>query len=279
MNSSRFIWYELATSDLEGARVFYGGVLGWSFTESLVSGSPYSLGTLGKTPICGLMELPEDANRQGVRPSWTGYVGVDDVDATVDRVRQLGGVVYVPSTKIQNVSRFSVVADPQSAIVAVLQWLQSDREEGAAIGTHGRVGWHELLSIDWEKAWAFYSALFGWRKVVTDTDAMGSYQLFSDGLETTGGMFTKPATVPVPFWLFYFNVDDLDAAIARVTERGGHVINGPIEVPDGLWIFQCVDSQGAIFGLVGKRCHKRVIVAGSKRTSNLRFAGPETRWR
>ena len=119
MSSSRFIWYELATSDLEGARVFYGGVLGWSFTESLVSGSAYSLGTLGKAPICGLMELPEDANRQGVRPSWTGYVGVDDVDATVDRVRQLGGVVYVPSTKIPNVGRFSVVADPQSAIGAV----------------------------------------------------------------------------------------------------------------------------------------------------------------
>jgi predicted enzyme related to lactoylglutathione lyase len=106
----------------------------------------------------------------------------------------------------------------------------------------------------------------GWQKVLADTDVMGTYQLFSDGAEIAGGMFTKPVTVPAPFWLYYFNISDVDEAANRVTERGGQVINGPIEVPDGCWIFQCTDPQGAIFGLVGKRRHKRVIIASSGRT-------------
>ena len=115
----------------------------------------------------------------------------------------------------------------------------------------GRVGWHELLAADWEKAWAFYSELFGWQKADTDIGAMGTYQLFSAGGQTIGGMFTKPPTVPVPFWLYYFNVGDIDAAVRRVKAGSGQVLNGPIEVPGGSWIVQCTDPQGAIFALVG----------------------------
>ena len=58
----------------------------------------------------------------------------------------------------------------------------------------GRVGWHELLAADWEKAWAFYGELFGWRKADVDIGAVGTYQLFSAGGLTIGGMFTKPAS-------------------------------------------------------------------------------------
>src|SRR5438067_591821 len=77
----------------------------------------------------------------------------------------------------------------------------------------GRVGWHELLAADWEKAFAFYRELFGWQKAQTDTGAVGTYQLFSAGGQTIGGMFTKPPTMPVPFWLYYFNIGDIDLAM------------------------------------------------------------------
>ena len=68
----------------------------------------------------------------------------------------------------------------------------------APLSTPGRVGWHELLAADWEKAFAFYGELFGWQKADADIGAVGTYQLFSAGGQTIGGMFTKPPTVPVP---------------------------------------------------------------------------------
>jgi predicted enzyme related to lactoylglutathione lyase len=63
-------------------------------------------------------------------------------------------------------------------------------------------------------------------------------------------MVDKPAMIPVPFWLYYVYVGDIDAATVRVTEAGGQVINGPMEVPGGTWIVQCKDPQGATFAMV-----------------------------
>jgi predicted enzyme related to lactoylglutathione lyase len=86
-----------------------------------------------------------------------------------------------------------------------------------------------------------------------DMGAMGTYQIFSADGQMIGGMFTKPPAVPAPFWLYYFVVDAIDAAIERVKAGGGQILNGPMEVPGGDWIIQGRDPQGAMFALVGKR--------------------------
>jgi predicted enzyme related to lactoylglutathione lyase len=79
---------------------------------------------------------------------------------------------------------------------------------------------------------------------------MGIYQLFAIDGVPSGGMMTKCADVPAPRWQYYFNVDDIDAAEARVKQRGGQILNGPMEVPGGSWIVQCTDPQGAVFALL-----------------------------
>jgi predicted enzyme related to lactoylglutathione lyase len=254
----RFVWYELMTTDREAAKAFYAEVVGWGTQDASMPSMPYTLFTAGKASVTGLMDLPEDARKMGAKPSWIGYVGVNDVDATADRIKHLGGAVHVPPTDIPNISRFSVVADPQMATLALFKWLKPGQEHPAELGMPGRVGWHELLAADWEKAWAFYGELFGWQKADADIGAMGTYQLFSVGGQTIGGMFTKPPTVPVPFWLYYFNIDDIDAAAKRVKAGSGRILNGPIEVPGSSWIVQCTDPQGAIFALVGKRSHNGI---------------------
>ena len=247
----RFVWYELMTTDVEAAKAFYTKVVGWGTRDASMPGRAYTLFTVGEASVSGLMNLPEDARKMGVKPSWMGYVGVDDVDATADRIKRLGGAVYVPPTDIPNICRFSVVADPQTATLALFKWLKPGQEQPAELGAPGRVGWHELLAADWEKALAFYGELFGWQKADADIGAMGTYQLFSAGGQTIGGMFTKPPMVPVPFWLYYFNIGDIDAAAKRVKAGGGQILDGPFEVPGGSWIAQCTDPQGAIFALEG----------------------------
>ncbi len=254
----RFVWYELVTTDMEAAKAFYTEVVGWGTQDASTPGAAYTLFTAGGASVSGLMSLPEDARKSGLRPSWLGYVGVDDVDAAADRIKQLGGAVHVPPKDVPNVSRFSVAVDPQMATIALFKWLNSEPEQPADLDGPGRVGWHELLADDWEKAWAFYGELFGWQKADADIGVAGTYQLFSAGGQTIGGMFTKPAMVPVPFWLYYFNVGDIDLAMKRVKAGGGQILNGPIEVPGNRWIVQCTDPQGAIFALVGKRSHNGI---------------------
>jgi predicted enzyme related to lactoylglutathione lyase len=249
----RFIWYELITTDMEAAKTFYANVVGWGTRDASTPGMAYTLFTVADASVTGLMGLPEDAGKMGAKPCWIGYVGVDDVNATADRIERLGGTVHVPPVDIPGISRFSIGADPQMATFAVFKWLISGREQPAGLETPGHVGWHELLAADREKALAFYGELFGWQRAEADIGAMGTYQLFSAGGQTIGAMITKPAMVPTPLWLYYFNIGDIDAAAKRVKAGNGQILDSPMEVPGGNWIVQCKDPQGAMFALLGKR--------------------------
>jgi len=254
----RFAWYELMTTDMEAARAFYTDVMGWSAWEASVPGRPYTLFTTAKAVVGGLMQLPEEASRTGVRPAWIGYVGVNDVDAAADRVERLGGIVHVPPTDVANISRFSVFTDPQTARLALFKWLGPAQEQPAEPDAPGHVGWRELLAADGEQALAFYGELFGWQGADADIDESATYQLFSAGEETIGGMVTKPETIPAPFWLYYFNAGNIDAAAQRVTAGGGRILDGPLDVPGGSCMVRCEDPQGAVFALEGTRQRKAV---------------------
>lgn len=52
-----------------------------------------------------------------------------------------------------------------------------------------------------------------------------------------------------PEWLHYTNVKNIETAVAQVTESGGQLVHGPMEVPGGSMVAQCVDPQGAAFAL------------------------------
>ena len=84
----RFVWYELMTTDMEAAKAFYADVVGWGTQDASMPGMAYTLFTAGGASVSGLMDLPEDARKLGLRPSWIGYVGVNDVDAAADRIKQ-----------------------------------------------------------------------------------------------------------------------------------------------------------------------------------------------
>jgi uncharacterized protein len=250
----RFVWYELMTTDTSAAKDYYTKVVGWGTQPAPNASMPYTLFSVGDTLVGGMMDQPEEAKKMGAPPSWLGYVAVDDVDATTDHARRLGGAVYVEPRDIPNVGRFSVIADPQQAVIGLFKWSIPMADPPVGVETPGHIGWHELASTDWEKGYAFYNTLFGWQKAdAMDMGAMGTYQIFSAGGPPVGGMFNKPPMVPVTFWLYYFNVGDFDAAVERLKAGGGEVINGPMEVPGGSWIVQARDPQGAMFALVGRR--------------------------
>jgi predicted enzyme related to lactoylglutathione lyase len=249
----KFVWYELMTTDTKAAETFYRSVIGWGAQDTGMPDMSYTLMTVGAIPVAGLMAVPQRALDAGARPSWTGYVAVDDVDARAAQAKQDGGAIHHPPDDIPGVGRFAVIADPQGASLCLFK---SNVEPGQSptSGAPGTAGWRELYTTDREAGFAFYAKLFGWTKAEhVDMGPMGIYQLFAAGGETIGGMMTKPPAVPRSSWTYYFNVDAVDAAAARVQAAGGQVLNGPHQVPGGSWIVQCCDPQGAMFSLVAPR--------------------------
>jgi hypothetical protein len=248
----RFIWYELMTPDTGGAKRFYSDVIGWNCDDSTPGYTVVGPGV----GVGGIMEIPAEAKTQGVPPNWTGYVAVDDVDAAADKTTSLGGSVLRPPHDIPGVGRFAIITDPGGAALAIMTPIPPEQPRPETPqGTPGHGSWHELYAGDLEKASAFYGDLFGWRKD-SDMDIggeMGPYRLFANQDGRVGGMMGKPPQIPAPAWLYYFQVDDIDAAAERVKAAGGQVVNGPMEVPNNEWIIQAQDPQGAMFALVGKK--------------------------
>lgn len=244
----RFVWYELAVRDVAALRTFYSKVMGWGVQDASMPGMSYTFFTIRNAFVSGLMGLPNTVPSVG----WLGYVAVADVDAAIERVVRLGGTVHAPPTDVVGVSRFAIVADPQGAPFAVLTWLKPRARPLADAQDAGQVGWHELYVPDCERAFAFYGQLFGWRRP-DDDDSDGAYRRFAAGGDTIGGVFEKPPLVPVPHWLYYVNVADIAAAAGRVAAAGGKVLEGPLEVPGGVFFLRCTDPEGTPFALRGPR--------------------------
>jgi uncharacterized protein len=249
----KFVWYDVMTTDTKAAESFYRNVIGWSAQDAGMSDRSYTLLSVGSTMVGGLMPIPEDARAMGVPPCWMGYIGVDDVDAYAARVQAAGGAVHRAPEDIPGVGRFAVVADPHGAGFILFKGASDQTPAPVAWGTPGHIGWHELHAGDGPSDFDFYSGLFGWTKAMAvDMGPMGVYQTFAAGDSPCGGMMTKVPELPAPFWLYYFNVDDINAAITRVKNNGGEILMGPHEVPGGSWIAQCRDPQGAMFAMI--RC-------------------------
>ncbi len=248
-----FVWYDQMSNDLAGAETFYTQVVGWTLAPNTMNDQRYTLLKAGDAMVGGLMPIPEDAAQMGVQPAWMGYIAVDDVKAYADKVTAAGGTIHRPPTEIPNVGTFAVAGDPHGAGFLLFKG-NSNEAPAQDQAAPGHIGWHELHAGDGERAFAFYSGLFGWTKgEAMDMGAMGKYQLFNTKSGQGGGMMTKTPQTPVPFWLYYFNVDAIDAASERVKAAGGKIVNGPMSVPGDRWIVQGVDPQGAMFALLAPK--------------------------
>ena len=250
----KFIWYDVMTTDTRAAETFYKRVIGWSAKDSGMSDRSYTIFSAGPVMVGGLMPITKEAQAMGVPPCWSGYIAVDDVDDYAARVRKAGGAVHRGPEDIPGVGRFAVVADLHGAVFIIMKGASDQEPQAVASGTPGHIGWRELSAGDGKSAFAFYSSLFGWtRAEAIDMGKMGVYQTFATGGEPVGGMMTKMPEAPVPFWLYYFNVEAIDAAVARVKGAGGRIALDPQPVPTGQWIAQCFDPQGAMFAMLAPK--------------------------
>lgn len=251
-----FVWHELRTTDAKGAEDFYTHVVGWRAKNSGDPGGiPYTLLSVDDRNTAGLMQLTPQMLEGGMRPAWVGFIGVDDVDAYARRVEQAGGKLHCPPQDIPTIGRFASVEDPQGAAFLLFKGSLEYAPPRPPAGAPGTVGWNELSANDEQSAWSFYSGMFGWAVDSTmDMGPNGIYRIFNNGGAPIGAMMTRDAkSTAIPFWLFYFHVEDIDQAATRIKEKNGQLLMGPHQVPGDMWIIVGRDPQEATFAVVGPR--------------------------
>jgi hypothetical protein len=248
----RLLWYELLTNDVSAARKFYAPVVGWTVAPFEGSAQPYDMWVReGDVPIGGVMQIPAGMN---FPPHWGMYVGVPKLEDAVSRIERLGGSALSPVIDVPAVGRMRTMKDPQGAAFSIYE-PASPPQQPEAEPQLGDVSWLELYTANAEAALKFYTALFGWRPTESmDMGEMGKYHMFARDLPLGGMMNKPPAMAQVPsHWGLYFRVPDVHAGAERVKANGGQVLNGPMEVPGGDWIVNCMDPQGGAFSLHHKK--------------------------
>lgn len=115
-----FVWNELATSDVDGAKAFYRDVIGWTVEDvDMGENGTYHLLKDGDEMRGGLMST--DSIEGEILPNWMCYIGVDDVDDTCEKTKAAGGQVLNGPFDIPNVGRMAVMMDPQGAVVSIMK--------------------------------------------------------------------------------------------------------------------------------------------------------------
>jgi predicted enzyme related to lactoylglutathione lyase len=248
-----FIWYELLTTDAAAASAFYGEVIGWTVRDAGVPGVDYRLFSSGGTDVAGHMTMPQGAPEE-MRPLWLGYIGVDDVDASVEAITSAGGSVHMPAMDLPGVGRMAMVADPQGVPFYVMRGESEEASQSFSVTDAGHCRWNELTTSDPAAALSFYTSHFGWEKGdAMPMGEMGDYQFINHGGEMIGAVMRTQSDGRRPTWSFYFGVPEIDAAAAKIGAHGGTIHAGPMEIPGGEYAVVASDPQGVMFGIVGPR--------------------------
>ena len=248
------IWYELMTADPDAAKTFYDAVLGWTIeAEPAMPGMDYRMiGAAGGDNSGGVMRLTDEMVEGGARPGWFFYIGVDDVDATVEKVTAAGGGVVMPAWTIEGIGRMAMVRDPQGVPFYVMRGASDENSTVFDRTGLGKCNWNELSSSDQQGALDFYGAVFGWTYPdKMPMGEMGDYVFIDAAGQRIGAIMPRPKDGPPAGWRFYFRAADIEAAADTVRARGGVVHHGPVEVPGGDRIIIISDPEGVIVGVVG----------------------------
>ncbi|WP_045115538.1 VOC family protein [Plesiocystis pacifica] len=116
-------WNELATTDVPGARKFYGELFGWTYSEQDMGQFVYTSIAAGRRSNGGIVPMVGE-QWQGIPPHWMTYFSVADVDATAKAIEEAGGKICVPAIDIPQVGRFAVVNDAQGATFTIITMLE-----------------------------------------------------------------------------------------------------------------------------------------------------------
>jgi hypothetical protein len=243
-------WIDLATSDLERAKQFYGNVFGWTFESAGPEYGGYVNAFSGGHAVAGLMTNDPQWNSPD---GWTTYLHTADIRATLATAVEAGAVTCaqpVEPTEVKDKGWMAMLVDPTGAFFGL--WQPIEHHGFEVFGEAGAPIYHQLTSRDYAKALDFYRRVFGWQiESVSDTDEFRYSTADFDGEALVGIMDGTTINMPegVPSnWFFFLGSDDVDKTVALVRDNGGSVIRDAEDTPYGR-LAAVADPTGAGFNL------------------------------
>ena len=121
----------------------------------------------------------------------------------------------------------------------------------------GKVVWRDLLTNTPEESRRFYGELFGWEferpATVLGIGGDDAYMLIRHNGRLIGGIVDTNSFRPgenISQWVTTISIQDIDAAVERVTVRGGTIMTSPTSIGSRGRIAVAEDPGGALFAMI-----------------------------
>ncbi len=239
-----FCWVELCSPDIAKSLDFYKPLFQWQENaHDMGDQGTYYMLSVGDKDFGGAFQLTDELKKQGAMPCWASYVAVDDVDATTEKAKSLGGNLLNGPFDIGEYGRMAVLQDPTGAVFCL--WKSFEGMDGHDKKLPGNFGWNELITEDTGKAQAFYTELFGWQAETQDFGDV-PYTSFSCNGKPVGGMLKTPddcGDLP-SMWVVYFTVTDLDKTLAAAKAKGAEQCHDVMDIAEVGRFAAIKDPQG-----------------------------------
>ncbi|HEY5835728.1 VOC family protein [Streptomyces sp.] len=244
-------WVDAMFSDLEGAKHFYGDVLGWTFGESAGEYGNYTQAYSEGKAVAAVVPPMPGAEGQS---AWCLYLASRDAAATAEKVKAAGGELLMEPMQVGDFGTMALAKEPSGAVLGV--W-QAGRHQGfEKRGEPGSYVWAEIFTRDPDKTDAFLPKVFPY-KVQKMADEHIDFKVFriGDNANPALGRMKMGEDFPPDMTSYvnvYFAVADCDAAVKRAVDRGAKLQFGPMDTPYGRFA-AITDPQGANFSVIDMR--------------------------
>ncbi|MFD9035004.1 VOC family protein [Streptomyces sp. NPDC059567] len=243
-------WTDAMFTDVEGAKTFYGEVLGWTFGESSSEYGNYTQAYKnGKAVAAVVPPMPgQDGSPQS---AWCLYYASPDVAATAEKIKSSGGTVVMEPMAVGDFGSMCLAQDPAGVMFGV--WQPGSHKGFELEGEPGSYVWAEVFTREPAKSDDFLTSVFGYnaKKMVDETMDYKVFDLGGD-MPVLGRMKMTSEDFPaeVPSYIqVYFAVDNCDQAVDRAVKLGGQKVFGPMDSPFGRFA-AIMDPQGAAFAVI-----------------------------
>ncbi len=250
----RFCWADLRTADTSAAKQFYGDLFGWEYDELLGTDETglYYLATLDGLRVAGLAELTTPQIQSELPAYWNSYVCVKNLGDCLSRCMELGAATMMDIVEIANLGSMAMLREPDGASFSL--WQPEEHFGLQVMHQSGSACRFELVSMKVEASIKFYGSAFGWQAETSDDEPAYTKlrrALPAEGEDLVGGMMAiQPDWGDVtPNWAEYFQVDSVDATLAKVLDLGGEALHEPIDISNER-LLALRDPQGGVFALL-----------------------------
>ncbi|KUO07462.1 VOC family protein [Streptomyces sp. DSM 15324] len=239
-------WADAMFTDVEGAKTFYGEVLGWTFGESSSEYGNYTQAYVDGKAVAAV--VPPMPGQEG-QSQWCLYFASPDAAATAAKIRAHHGEVLMEPMQVGDFGTMCLAREPSGAVFGV--WQAGTHEGFEAEAVPGAYGWAEVFTREPERADTFFSSVFPYTARQIEDDNV-DFRMFDVGDTTVLGRMRMTDDFPpeVPSYInVYFIVGDCDEAVAKATKLGGVLRFGPMTSPFGRFA-ALSDPQGANFSVI-----------------------------